>query len=138
MLQSAPKQYFNACSTGKCDVVASYLDDGIDPDSRDENGLTGLMWAGRKERLYVAQLLVEHGASVDLGDNRGRTALFHAVAYKRYNIVRWFVENGADINVVDTHGWTPLDFSRTSRHLKMVDLIESLGGTPKYSVNWKR
>jgi ankyrin repeat protein len=138
MPESTRKRFFNACSTGKCDVVASYLDTGTDPDLRDEYGLTGLMWAGRKGQLAVAQLLLERGASIDLGDNRGRTAPFHAVGYKRYDIVRWLAHAGADINVVDTHGWTPLDFSCTSRHLKMVDLIESLGGTPKYSVNWKR
>jgi hypothetical protein len=32
---------FQACSTGKTNVVAAYLDSGIDPDARDKYQLTG-------------------------------------------------------------------------------------------------
>jgi Ankyrin repeats (3 copies) len=121
-------KFFQACSTGKTDVVAAYLDSGIDPNARDKYQLTGLMWAGRKGRIEVADLLIKRGADVDAGDVRGRTALFHAVTYQRYEFVEFLAKLGANVSPIDLDDWTPLDFATESPDLKMVALLESLGG----------
>jgi uncharacterized protein len=126
--QTANIKYFNSCSGGKADAVAAFLDAGIDPEARDKYGLTGLIWAGRKGRLEIADLLLARGAGLETGDNRGRTALYHAVTYQRYDFVRHLAALGANLNPVDSHGWTPLDFSQTSHHRKMSSLLVELGG----------
>jgi ankyrin repeat-rich membrane spanning protein len=129
----APSKYFQACSTGKREVVSAFLRGGLDPNSRDKYKLTGLMWAGRKGRVEVADLLLRRGAEMEAVDATGRTALFHAVTYQRYDFVDFLAARGANVNPVDMHGWTPLDFSRSSRHMKMVKLLERLRGVGRFT-----
>lgn len=93
-MPTAPHKYFLACSTGKSDVVADLLDGGVDPNTRDRYQLTGLIWAGRKGRIEVANLLIQRGADIEAGDARGRTALFHAVPYKHYAFVEFLANLG--------------------------------------------
>jgi len=94
-------KFFQACSTGKTDVVAAYLDSGIGPNARDQYQLTGLMWAGRKGRIEVAALLIKRRADIEAGDVRGRTALFHAAAYSRYEFVQFLARLGANVSPID-------------------------------------
>jgi hypothetical protein len=124
-------KFFQACSTGKTDVVAAYLDSGIDPNARDHYQLTGLMWAGRKGRIEVADLLINRGAEIETGDATGRTALFHAVPFKRYEFVEFLAKLGANVSPIDMHDWTPLDAATSQRDLKMVALLEGLGAIRK-------
>ncbi len=134
-MSQPPQAYFNACSTGKPEVVAAYLDEGVDPDACDKYGLTGLIWAARKGRVGVAKILLERGADIEKGDIRDRTALCHAVCYLRYDFVDFLVSEGADVSPIDTHGWTPLDIARTERHKKMTAQLERLGAIGRYSGN---
>jgi ankyrin repeat protein len=113
-MKAAPKKFFQACSTGNVAVVTAFINDGVDPNARDQYEFTGLIWAGRKGRVEVADLLIKKGADIEAGDVRGRTGLFHAVTYKRYVFVEFMVQRGANINPIDSHGWTPLDFARTT------------------------
>src|SRR5262249_5877756 len=128
MSKAPNNKFFQACSTGKANVVAAYLDGGIDPNARDKYQLTGLMWAGRKGRIEVADLLIKRGADIEAGDNRGRTAFFHAVPYQRYEFIEFLAKLGANVNPIDSHGCTPLDVATTRR---MVALLERLGAVRK-------
>ena len=56
-----------------------------------------------------------------------------ALTYKRYEFIEFLVRQGANVNPDDSHGWTPLDFSRTSDHVKMIKLLEGLGAVGKYT-----
>jgi ankyrin repeat protein len=124
---NAPQSFFNACSTGKQAIVAEHLANGVHPEARDTNHLTGLIWAGRKGHVAVADVLLKAGAKVNVGDLRSRTSLFHAVTYKRYEYVLYFISRGADPNIVDTHGWSALDFAVSNQDQKMVGLLKDLG-----------
>ncbi len=129
MKTTAPQQYFNACSTGKPTLVEKYLFEGVDPEARDTNHLTGLIWSGRKGHVEIARILLAHGADVNAGDIRNRTALFHAVTYKRYEYVDYIAAKGANLNILDSHGWTALDFAISSQSSKMVEHLKRLGAT---------
>jgi uncharacterized protein len=128
MTSMANQKFFNACSTGRANEVLAFLESGVAPESRDSNHLTGLIWAGRKGHIPVAEVLLSHGADLETPDIRGRTALFHAVTYKRYEFVSFLAGRGANVNPIDTHGWSPLDFSVSSQHKQMLELLVSLGG----------
>lgn len=128
-MTSTPSQkFFTACSTGRVEAVEAFLANGVSPESRDSNHLTGLIWAGRKGQIGVAELLLNNGANTETPDIRGRTALFHAVTYQRYEFVKFMAGRGANLNPTDCHGWSPLDFSQSSCHKKMIELLLSLGG----------
>lgn len=131
----APKpesQFIRACSTGKSEVVRELLRGGLSPDTRDTYGLTGLIWAGRKDRVAVAEVLLAGGADLEARDRRGRTALHHAVALKCPSFVEFIANHGAFLNPVDVHGCTPLDLATMSGD-KMVVLLERLGAERRKS-----
>lgn len=104
------------------------LQAGVDPESRDSNYLTGLVWAGRKGHIEVANEFLRFGANINGEDIRKRTSLSHAVAYKRHEFVLFILEKGAEPNPVDIHGWTPLDIADSNRDERMVEIIKAHGG----------
>jgi hypothetical protein len=131
----APKpeiQFIRACSTGKPEVVRELLQSGLSPETRDTYGLTGLIWAGRKGHVVVAEVLLAGGADLEAKDRRGRTALHHAVALKRPDFVEFIANRRAFLNPVDVHGCTPLDIASMSGD-KMVKLLERLGAQRRKS-----
>jgi hypothetical protein len=131
----APKletQFIRACSTGKSEVVRELLQGGISPETRDTYGLTGLIWAGRKGQVGVAEVLLAGGADLESKDRTGRTALHHAVAFKHPDFVGFIANHGAFLNPVDMHGCTPLDLA-TMAGDKMVELLEQLGAQRRMS-----
>ncbi len=133
MSASPNNRFFQACSTGKTDVVAAYLDSGVDPNARDHYHLTGLIWAARKGRIEVASLLIERGADIEAEDRTDRTALVHAVVFKRHEFVQFLAKRGANVNPVDMHENTPLDYATTGKDKEMVAVLERLGAARKSS-----
>ena len=125
-----PEKFFRACRTGNTGVLRTLLERGIDADARDENFLTGMIWAGRKGKIESARILLEHGAAIELGDKRGRTPLFHAATFARCDFVEYLASAGANVNPVDCHGCTPLDLAvmEYPRPGKMVATLQRLGG----------
>jgi Ankyrin repeats (many copies) len=134
--QMAPKpetQFIRACSTGKSELVRELLLGGLSPDTRDTYGLTGLIWAGRKGQVAVAEVLLAGGADLEAKDRRGRTALHHAVAFKRLDFVELIANRGVFLSPVDMHGCTPLDLASWPVDSKMVSLLKQLGAERKKS-----
>ena len=125
-------KFFRACRTGNVDLISDLLGKGIDPNSRDEDYLTGLIWAGRKGKIQSARVLLEHGAELELGDKRCRTPLFHAAVFNRCEFVQFLFSKGANVNPVDTHGCTPLDIALIEFPHEMAVTLKALGGRPKW------
>ena len=65
---------------GNAGGVAQALDNGADIESRDENGLTPLMWAAQQQGAAVVGLLLQRGANPYLADKAGWTALHCAAS----------------------------------------------------------
>ncbi|MEM6473956.1 MAG: ankyrin repeat domain-containing protein [Planctomycetota bacterium] len=122
------KSFFTACDRGNIAKLTAMLEDGVDPNSRDNYQLTGLIRASRKGQLDAIALLLESGADVDLDDVCGRTALFHAVCFNHIEAVAQLIELGASVNPVDSHGWTPLDMARSQRSDEIEILLERHDG----------
>jgi ankyrin repeat protein len=127
-------KFFRACRTGNVKVIQQLLDKGLDPNARDEDFLTGLIWAGRKGKLESARVLLERGAELETGDKRCRTSLFHAAVFNRREFVEYLAGIGANVNPVDTHGCTPLDIARIEYPDEMAVTLKALGGKLKRHV----
>lgn len=126
-------RFVRACSTGKADVVRSLIQEGVSPDTRDSYGLTGLIWAGRKGQIGVADVLMNSGCNMNSRDRRGRTALFHWVCFKRYEFVEHLAVRRADLDPVDMHGMTPLDYASSTNDARMIELLKRFGAWRKKS-----
>ena len=61
-----------------------------------------------RDRVELAESLVERGADPNLTDARGTSPLKHAISYGRKEMVEILLQNGADPNAKDDEGATPL------------------------------
>ncbi|HVA48653.1 MAG TPA: ankyrin repeat domain-containing protein [Pirellulales bacterium] len=93
---STPLMY--AVLYGDADAVRLLLDNGADPNVRNEVGASALMWAA--DDLEKTRWLLERGAEVNARSDDGRTAL--AIAASRFGslaVVRLLLDSGADPSV---------------------------------------
>ena len=122
---------------------------GLDINSKDEDGNGAIHIACSKGNLKIIQLLIKHGAKIDLQSNAkllppdlnsayigdmipidlGLTPLMIAVINKRFLVVRFLLENGANIDQqFGKHGQvTPLTKAIENGDLEMVKLLVQNG-----------
>jgi ankyrin repeat protein len=80
---------------GDSDSVRFLLENGADPNIRNEAGATALMWA--VDDLEKTRLLLDHGADVNAHSDDGRTPLLIAAGqFGTGAMVRLLVDRGAD------------------------------------------
>ncbi|KAL8748381.1 MAG: hypothetical protein Q9184_007347 [Pyrenodesmia sp. 2 TL-2023] len=87
----------------------------------DQNGITPLMFAARKQELLLATKLISLGASTQLTDNSGKTVLHHAtLGAKGSEVIALLIREGALVDARDSDEWTPLHHAAA----KSVDSVE--------------
>jgi len=112
------------------DLVHRLLLERHDPNERDGNGLTPLMWAARSGAVEAMAALLDGGADVEVRDDRnGWTALFHAVHVRQSAAVRLLLDRGADPNAF-AHWATPLMMAAADREPVFVELLLQYGADP--------
>ena len=67
---------------------SALLDAGVDPNQRDAEGATALMWAAAYGKHDNVKLLLERGAEVNARDARGKSALAIATEQKQDEAVQ--------------------------------------------------
>lgn len=81
--------------------VESLLRAGVDPDTADSAGWTGLHWAVALSRFDVMQLLIEHGADVVAQRADGATPLHVACELGDEDATLFLLQRGADPDLQD-------------------------------------
>jgi ankyrin repeat protein len=95
-------------------LVFVLIENGANPDIRDEQGKTALMRAIDHGLIDVAKSLISNGANVNIRDNNGRTALMYAVSSAGTGLalstdfIGSLIKGGANVNLADNSGNTPL------------------------------
>jgi len=69
-------------------IVTLLLKKGANPNKKDNNGNTALIWANRMGQTENVKLLLEAGANPNVTDNNGNTALMFASKLGHTKIVR--------------------------------------------------
>jgi ankyrin repeat protein len=105
------------------DTVRSLLQQKIDVNSTQPDGMTALHWAVRAEDLDTAQLLIRSGAKVNAATRYGVTPLYLAALNGNASMIDALLRAGADANSANPGGETVL--MTTSRTGK-VDAIKVL------------
>jgi ankyrin repeat protein len=117
-----------ACSKGHTELVRLMLDEcvrdnGLQVDSRTEDGCTGLIWSAWYGWEDTARLLLERGADVEGSDEQGRSAL-HAAALKGHpGVVKALIDNGAHIEAENEKGLRALHLAVDSGHTEVIKLL---------------
>ncbi|MCZ0932391.1 MAG: ankyrin repeat domain-containing protein [Oligoflexia bacterium] len=65
------EEFFIAVEKGDIKKVASFLEAGIDPNLKDEDGLTALHRASIRGGLAIVKFLIEKGANINAQTNEG-------------------------------------------------------------------
>ncbi|XP_058793676.1 poly [ADP-ribose] polymerase tankyrase-2-like [Phymastichus coffea] len=90
-------------------VLESFLQHGVDIDSRDHSGATALHAAVELDDVCLVEWLLKNNADVNAQDNCGCGPLYDAAYQGKVQMVRVLLEHGANPNVAEKHyDYTPL------------------------------
>ena len=84
------------------------LQQHVDPNARQGDGATALMWAAHWDDLDTASLLISAGANASAANDLGVTALSLACTNASAAMVKKLLDASANPNVADQAGETPL------------------------------
>lgn len=119
-----------AAVRGKTNTVALLLQQGVDVNVADKEGLTALSKAVSTDRDRIVTLLVDHGAVVNQVSIEGYSPLHIAATNNVLNgpircptILRTLLDAGADLSLQTNNGKTALHFA-AAKHRKSI--VENL------------
>ncbi|KAL3831245.1 hypothetical protein ACJMK2_023019 [Sinanodonta woodiana] len=94
--------------------VSELLQEGANPNTRDNAGWTPLHEACNHGYIEVARLLLDNGALINVPGMDNESPLHDAVTNSRLDCVRLLVSRGASLTVRTLQGFTPMDLARTA------------------------
>src|SRR5262249_49641774 len=102
----------------------SLIQRGAEPNSKDAQNRTALMYAVFRDQLDLVELLIAKGSRVNDADNEGKNALFYAAAENHLEIVRTLLKHGADPNViVPKEDLSPISVAASGGKFDLVKLL---------------
>lgn len=121
------KAMVEAVTKGDTAKVQGYLDQGLSPDLKADDGKSVLMLAAYLGHTDIAKLLIDRGADVNAKDNDGKTPLMYAAEKGNIEMARLLLEKGADLNAVDNNGKTALQIAQEKNQTAMVEFLSNWG-----------
>lgn len=115
------EDFFRAVRADNASGVASLLNRGFDPNTRDEHGQTGLSLALREPSPRVVDvLLASKKTDVDARNANDESPLMLASLRGQEDLVRKLIARDAAVN---KPGWTPLHYAATNGHITIMRLL---------------
>jgi ankyrin repeat protein len=115
--QQVLDDYFIAVVNDRAPEVRALLSRGVDPNSVDANGDTGLILAARAGSAAVVDVLLAAKADPERRNRWGDSAMMMAALNGQHGIMKALRQRGAS---VDGKGWTPLIYAATGGHDEIV------------------
>jgi len=97
----------DACLEGDLELVKTCIEDGVDINTRNEEGLTALHTCSCNGHAAIAKYLVEHNANINAVDDDSWTPLHGAACFGEIAVTRYLVVHGANLMAVNDNGDTP-------------------------------
>ncbi|KTG06687.1 hypothetical protein cypCar_00044234 [Cyprinus carpio] len=105
------------------------LQNGCDPDCKNEDDDSALVAAIKNDQYDLALLLLRYNAKVDQQGSLQRTALHEASLLGLDNFVYLLLQSGADPNVIDVCEHTPLGLAAQAGHFNIVEILLQKGAS---------
>ncbi len=111
------------------ELAVALLEQGADPNHRNNLGRTALMYAAIEGQDDIAKALLQKNADPNIGDNDGDTALHLAIYMKAkgLNIVRLLLASKANPNAANELGDTPMHWAAAAGNIEAARLLISSG-----------
>ena len=95
--------------SGNINRIKNLLEEGADPNKRNDDGGRPISTAGFHGELEIAKLLIEKGAKLSNTNTDGNTPLHVAAFLCRSDVVKLYLEKGASVSTKNRRGETPID-----------------------------
>ncbi|VDD86830.1 unnamed protein product [Enterobius vermicularis] len=127
-----------ATSRGDAEEVEKLLEDGVTPNSHNEDGLTPLHQCAIDKNEEILQLLLRYGADVNAQDTEQWTPLHAAACCAHIGIVRLLINNGADLLAVNADGNMPYDICDNEATLDVIETEMAARGITQAHIDEQR
>lgn len=124
------KELLEAALSSDANSGAEALEQGADPECRDEAGRSALYLAAAVDCRPLLRQLLERKAALECPDNEGTTPLIIAAYNGKLAVVQDLLEAGAAINARNKVGVTALYGAARNGHMKVVQLLLEHGADP--------
>lgn len=122
------KGVFKSIDDEDVENIRFYMTDGCDPDMRDAQGHTLLLYAMIHRKYHAAETLLEMGADPDLTfELTGHSAIHYAASDNHPHMVGVLAHRKANLNLPDNFGWTPLHMAAGKAKLESLQALVELG-----------
>lgn len=119
------EDFFKAIELDNARLLRPLLEGGLDPNTTDDRGNTGLLMAVRDGCFEAAALLLAtSGVAVDQPNAAGETALMMAALRGHSEWVVRLTQRGA---AVHRSGWTPLHYAASGPEPRVLTLLLARG-----------
>lgn len=122
----------SAASTNNIERLNQLLEQGVNPNSADENGRTALHFACCKGYSNIVQLLLTHRADCNVVDKLGNTPLHLAVCTTSKQTIDLLLKAGGSVTTKGNNGCTPLQLAQSKLWL-LQRASAARGSCPEYS-----
>ena len=120
---------YDAAKRGDLASVARLLKQGGNPDVKDGDGVTALMYASEQGHAKVVEFLLKQGANPNIQDSGyGMTALMVSAAEGHAEVVRLLLDAKADVNMKDNNlGATALLGAAEYGYIEIIEALIASG-----------
>ena len=115
-------QFFQTGLRGDKSTARHLLEDGVNPNTRNEEGATTLYGADQKRDFAIVKMLIRYGADVETAIE-SYTPLYVAVSSNEYPIIEALLERPLNIDPRTPTGETPLYKAVLMGHFKIAQLL---------------
>lgn len=112
-----------ACYSGN-ENVAIFLAKHTKNINHNQNNGTALMAAVFRNRLAVAELLLQRGANPNLSDANGTTPLHYAVIAQNKELIALLIEYKAEKYTMDNKGKSAFDYALMSKNNEIISIFD--------------
>nr|XP_037876708.1 ankyrin-2 isoform X5 [Bombyx mori] len=119
----ASTAFLRAARAGNIEKIISLLEQGVDINVSNANGLNAIHLASKDGHVEVVRVLLERGAAIDAATKKGNTALHIASLAGQEAVVKLLVQNGAQVNIQSQNGFTPLYMAAQENHDGVVKFL---------------
>ncbi|KAK3884087.1 hypothetical protein Pcinc_011623 [Petrolisthes cinctipes] len=110
-----------AAARNDIEEVQALLENGVDPDSTNEDGLTALHQCCIDDSEEMMRLLVRHGADVNAQDSEKWTPLHAAATCGHLHLAKFLIAKGANLLAVNADGNMPYDICEDDATLDYIE-----------------